>query len=379
MEIIDDAQVRLDKTVGVAHRKHRQRRITLAWGTSLLSKVATTGVQLIAVPLVFRALGEGGYAAYAAVTSSAGLIAVLNLGIGGSLVTPIAEAVAKSDDRKQALLVQAGLVPLVLLCILASLAVIPAVAFLPLSTLFGRVGVAGSWDLRVAALIAASATLAWCPLSAITFLRQAYQEIHFTNLFGAASNFLLCAGLLVAAKRSTSVSVFVAVFVLIPLGASAVNLGWLFLQRPFLLRSAGVRAWKNSRHLLADGIRFLGAGFSSILLYQWPVYWIARVMPASSSSWFAICMQAVVLPMASVVGLLMPLWPSTADAVARSDHHWLEITMRKGRIAVVAAGGCAFLITLFFGEQLLHLWLRKPVTLGWQVRGLMGAYLLLAT
>jgi O-antigen/teichoic acid export membrane protein len=175
------------------------------------------------------------------------------------------------------------------------------------------------------------------------------------------------------------VSVFVAVFVLIPLGASAVNLGWLFLQRPFLLRSAGLRAWKDSRHLLADGIRFLGAGFSSILLYQWPVYWIARVMPASSSSWFAICMQAVVLPMASVVGLLMPLWPSTADAVARSDHHWLEVTMRKGRIAVVAAGGCVFLITLLFGEQLLHLWLRKPVTLGWQVRGFMGAYLLLAT
>jgi O-antigen/teichoic acid export membrane protein len=379
-EIIDDAQGELNETasVAVAQRKQRQQRITLAWSTSLISKVATVGVQLIAVPLVFRALGEGGYAAYAVVTSSASLIAVLSLGIGGSLVTPIAEAVAESDHCKQALLMQAGLGPLVLLCILGSLAVIPLVAFLPLSTLFGRVGVTGSWDLRTAALIAASATLAWVPLSSITFLRQAYQEMHVTHLLGAASSLLLCAALMVAAKRSTSVTIFVAVFMLIPLGASALNFGWLFLQRPYLLRSQGFRAWKDNKHLLADGIRYMGAGLSSVLLYQWPVYWVGRVMPSSTSSWFAVCMQAVVLPMGSVFGLLMPLWPSIADAVARSDHHWLDGAMKKGRVVAAAVGGCAFLTALIFGEQLLHLWLRKPVILSWQVRGLMGVYVLLA-
>jgi O-antigen/teichoic acid export membrane protein len=273
---------------------------------------------------------------------------------------------------------QAGLGPLMLMCTLGSLAVIPLVAFLPLSTLFGRVGLTGSWDLRSAALIAASATLLWIPLSSITFLRQAYQEMHITYLLGAASSLLLCSGLMVAARHSASVTMFVAVFMLIPLGANVINFGWLFWQRPYLLRSQGFRAWKDHKYLLADGIRYVGAGLSSLLLYQWPVYWVGREMPSSTSSWFAVCMQAVVLPTGSVIGLLMPLWPSVADAVARSDHHWLDSAMKKGRAVIAAVGGCAFLITLIFGEQLLRLWLRKPVVLSWHVRGLMGLYLLLA-
>jgi len=378
VEIGNDAQARQHKEEAATHRQRRQRRIKLAWSTSLVSKIATIGVQVLAVPLVYRALGEGGYAAYAAVTASAGLIGVLNLGIGGSLVTPIAEAAVKQDERRQAVLVQAGLIPLFLLCILGSIAVIPTVAFVPLRTLFGRVGVTGSWDLRIAALIAASGTLATIPLSAVGFLRQAYQEMHLSNLIGALSNFLLCIALLVAVKLSASLAIFVAVFVLIPVGASAMNFGWLFWQRPFLLQSKGRGTWVDSRYLLSDGVRFLGASLSNVLVFQWPVYWIARTLPASTSSMFAICIQATVLPLGFVFGFLQPLWSSTADALARADRHWLDGYAKRARVAVVAVGGCAFLVTLIFGERLLHLWLRRPMVLAWPIRGLMGAYFMFA-
>src|ERR1017187_2626554 len=101
-QIVAHSQAPRHVTSAVAHRRQRQQRMVWAWSTSLLSKIVTIGVQLLAVPLVYRALGEGGYAAYAAVTASAGLMGVLNLGIGGSLVTPMAEAAARSDERKQA-------------------------------------------------------------------------------------------------------------------------------------------------------------------------------------------------------------------------------------------------------------------------------------
>jgi O-antigen/teichoic acid export membrane protein len=362
----------------VAHRRQRQQRMVWAWSTSLLSKIVTIGVQLLAVPLVYRALGEGGYAAYAAVTASAGLMGVLNLGIGGSLVTPIAEAAARSDEREQAMLVQAGLGPLVLLCLFGSIAVIPVVAFVPLSTLFGRVGATGAMDLRLAALIAVSATLAAIPLSSVSFLRQAYQEIHVSNLIGAGFNFLLLVALLVAVKRSSALAVFVAIFVLVPLGANILNFGLLFVQRRFLLRRETRSKWEIARHLMADGIRFLSASLSNVLVYQWPVYWIARTLPASTSSTFAICMQAAVLPIAFVLGLLQPLWSSTADALARADHDWLNRQIKRGRAVILTVGGGAFFTMLIFGERLVHLWLRKPIALDWQVRGLIGAYILLA-
>lgn len=362
----------------VDHRHHRQKRIKLAWGTSLLSKGATIGVQVLAVPLVYHALGEGGYAAYAAVTASASLIGILNLGLGGSLVTPIAEAVARQDERRQAELVQAVLVPLALMCLLGFIVAIPLVAFLPLSTLFGRVGATGSLDLRIAALIAFTATLAAVPVSAVGFLRQAYQEMHFSYLVGAASNALLCIALVVAAKQSTSLAVFVAIFVLVPLGGNALNFVCLLRQRRFLLRRQGAIAWKDRSHLLTDGIHFLGASFTSVLVYQWPVYWMARSTPASNSSLFAICIQATVLQLGFVSGLLLPMWSPVADARARAEHHWLDIQVKRGRAVVVAVGGSALLTMLFFGERLIHLWLRKPIALGWQIRGLIGAYILLA-
>lgn len=370
------AQRHLAKTIG--HRRHRQKRMNLAWSTSLLSKIVTIGVQVLALPLVYRALGESGFAAYAAVTASASMLSVLNLGIGGSLVTPLTESAAKQDEREQAVLFQAGLGPLLLACLLGAVIAIPIVAFLPLSTLFGRVGATGSWDLRVAALVAVSVTLATIPLNAVGYLRQAYQEMHFTNLFGTGFNVLLLIALLVAARRTTSVAVFVAIVVLIPLASAALNFVLLLLQRPFLLRRQGQIAWEVRRRLLADGIRFLGAAFAPAFIFQWPVYWIARSMPASASSLFAICIQAVVLPLGFVYGYIWPLWPSTADALARADHHWLNSQIRRGRALILTIGGCAFLTYLFFGEQLLHLWLHKPVTLDWPVRGLMGLYVLLA-
>ncbi|MGD0733399.1 MAG: hypothetical protein ABR956_19200 [Terracidiphilus sp.] len=379
MDISGDslAQGRLESAIG--HRRHRQKRMMLAWGSSMLSKVATIAVQVLALPLVYRALGEGGYAAYAAVTAFASMLSVLNLGVGGSLVTPLAEAFAKRDERKQAVLVQAGLGPLLASCLLGAIVAIPVVAFLPLGTLFGRVGSTGSWDLRVAAVIAVSVTLASMPLAAIGYLRQSYQEMHFTGLVGAGFNVVLLIAFLVAAGRSTATSVFVAIAVIIPFGGSALNFGLLLLQRPFLLRNQGHIPWSERGRLLADGIRFLSAAFAPWFIFQWPVYWVARSLPAATSSLFAICIQATILPLGFVSGFVTPMWSSAADATARGDHHWIESHVRKGRALIVCIGGCAFLGYLFFGQRVLHLWLRKPVTLDWQIRGLMGAYFLLAT
>ena len=378
VEVTNDPQTQRHTSSAIGHRLHRQRRMKLAWSTSLLSKIVTIGVQVLALPLVYRALGEGGYAAYAAVTAFASLLSFFNLGIGGSLVTPLTEAVAKQDKREQAVLVQAGLGPLMIACLAGAIIVIPTVILLPLSTLFGRVGATGSWDLRVAAVIAVSITLATIPLNAVGYLRQAYQEMHFTNLIGTGFNVLLLIALLVAARKSTAIAVFVAIVLLIPLGYATLNFALLAMQRPYLLRKQERIGWEERRRLLADGIRFLSAAFAPAFLFSWPVYWVARTLPASTSSLFAICIQATILPLGFVYGFMQPLWSSTADALAKADHHWIDGQMRNGRALIVAVGGCAFVTYLIFGERVLHLWLRKPVTLDWPIRGLMGAYILLA-
>jgi hypothetical protein len=179
------------------------------------------------------------------------MLSVFNLGIGGSLVTPLTEAIAKQNKREQAVLVQAGLGPLIIACIVGAVLVIPTVALLPLSTLFGRVGATGSWDLRVAVVIAVSMTLATIPLNAVGYLRQAYQEMHLTNLIATGFNILLLIALLVAARRSKAIVVFVTIVLIIPLCNSALNFVLLMVQRPFLLRRQQRIGWGERRRFRA--------------------------------------------------------------------------------------------------------------------------------
>lgn len=359
-------------------RRRRQQRVTLAWSTSLVSTVTTVAVQALTIPLVYRSLGQDGYAVYASITAAAGLISVLNLGIGGSLVTPIAAAAAEGNKSRQAMLVRAGLTPLILLCLIGASIVIPAVALLPLKLLLGKLGGGGSLDLRLSALIAASVALTAIPLSASDVLRQAFQEIHISNLLGAASNILLCAALLAAAYHARSLAVFVVAFTFPPLLVRVANCWLLISGRRYLLNGHGDFPWRESKLLLGDGFRYLSASFSNVLVYQWPVYWIARVLPPGESAPFAIFIQLVVFPLSFLMGFLRPMWSSAADAHSHADHRWLDSQIRRGRIATGLAGVVAVAIMFLAGQPIVRLWIRQPITMDWQTGGLIGANITVA-
>ena len=306
------------------------------------------------------------------------MIGVLNLGVGGSLVTPLAAAAAEGDEERQVVLVQAGLAPVIALCLTGMAVVIPAVALLPPKTLLGKASVGSALDLHAAILIAVTVALASIPLSSIDVLRQAFQELHISNLLGAASNVAVCLTLLVAAHYSTALMVFIAAFTLPPLAFKIGNWGCLFGQKRYLLRMPNRFPWRESQRLLGDGLRYVLASFSFVLVYQWPVYWIARTLPASESAPFAISMQIVLLSLSFTLGFLRPMWSSTADAHACGDHAWLERQIKKGRLTIVLAGVGVLAAMLLVGQPMVRIWIRQPITLGWQTRGLIGTLILLS-
>src|SRR5581483_10803048 len=94
-------------------RTQRTRRIISAWLTSAPSKVFTLLVQVIAVPVVYRSLGPAQYTAYASVTAIVWVFNFLNLGMGGAVVTPLAQAVALRDRPREAELLGTTFMPLV--------------------------------------------------------------------------------------------------------------------------------------------------------------------------------------------------------------------------------------------------------------------------
>jgi O-antigen/teichoic acid export membrane protein len=364
------------------HRDHRNHRLASAWLTLLPSKAVTFLVQAIAVPLVYRALGPAQFAAYAAVTAAVSILGFLNLGMGGALVTPLTQAAAARDHGREATLLGATLIPLAGVAALALMIVLPLLGWLPLDLLFGlAAATTPPGALRASALLACIGTLAAVPLSVTESARQAYQEIHISNLFGLLTNVLLCTGLLLAGSWAPTLPVFVAVTALSPLAVRLVSATCLFTSRPYLLpalRRWG--AWRLADRLAGDGFSYLGAAaIAGVLLYQWPVYYVARVRPAAESAAFAVYMQAILLTLSFGVSLAQPLWPAVADAAALGDRAWLHRVIRRAQAAALGYGALELLAFGLFLETLLRLWLRKPVPIPAAAGWLAGSYLLLAT
>lgn len=361
-----------------ASRQRLERRTQLAWVTSLTTKLGTLGTQLLAVPMVYRTLGQDGYAAYAAVTSAVSILGALNFGIGGSLVTPLAQAAARGQRQTEGEILRAGLLPLGVICLAALVVILPAIMIIPIPTLLGEVARAHVEGLRPALSVACGLTLVSLPLTLVGNVRQAYQEIHITNLLGAVGSGALFAALIIAARAGAGVAVFVTCFAGIPLAASVLN-GWLLLaDRRYLLTGwRGYQLWR-SRALAADGVRFLLAASAYFLVYQWPVYLMARSRPTATSAAFAVSMQMVLLPLSLVVGIVQPFWGATAEAAARGDVVWVNAQVKRLRRGAAAAGLVIGLIIGIFGEKIVWLWLGRSVELGWSLRLCAGAYLMLA-
>jgi O-antigen/teichoic acid export membrane protein len=362
------------------HRAHRFRRLSSAWITLLPSKGITLLVQLLAVPTIYRAIGPRQFAAYAAVTSAVSIMGFLNLGMGGALVTPFTRAVANRDEREQARLLSSTLVPICIgTGIMLGIAII-LLAVLPLRLLFGIASeVAAPEELRAAALVACIGTLVSIPLSVVDNVRQAFQETHVSNLFNTISNVVLCAGLLIVARFHPRLVAFVTIAALSPLAVRLGNLVALVAHRPHLR----LIRWRLASRvqifaLSTNGISYLGASaIASVLLYEWPVYYMSRVRPAIESSAFAVQLQLVLLLSAFGVSLLQPLWPAVADAVARRDRLWVRTAVSLSRLASLGYGLlCMFLLGLGM-QWILNQWMHRTIPMTRAACWLAGIYVLL--
>ena len=141
-------------------------------------------------------------------------------------------------------------------------------------------------------MLACIGTAVAIPLSVFENVRQAYQELHVNNLLNALCNGILCLGLILASLLAPTLPAFVAVTVLGPLVVRILNAVLLFHRRPYLFAMRQNVSWSQARCLARDGLSYMGAAaIAGLLLYQWPVYYMARVRAPLESSRFAVFVQ----------------------------------------------------------------------------------------
>jgi O-antigen/teichoic acid export membrane protein len=186
-------------------------------------------------------------------------------------------------------------------------------------------------------------------------------------------------GLLIASWLAPTLPAFVAVTVLGPLVVRILNAAHLLQRRPYLFAMRQSVSWLQARCLARDGLSYLGAAaIASVLLYQWPVYYMARARTPLESSRFAVFIQLIILILAFGTNLVLPLWGAIADAVARADDAWVKNVVRRARVAALAYGICGFVVFGLTANFVIGLWLHRPFSAGRTVSWLGGFYVLLA-
>ena len=97
----------------------RNKKILLSGGTGVAQRLLQLFTGLITLPLVLHALGVAGFGVWGAATSLAWAAGMLDLGLGGALVTLVPQAIAGNGDLRAivtaSLLTGAGLGILLLL------------------------------------------------------------------------------------------------------------------------------------------------------------------------------------------------------------------------------------------------------------------------
>ena len=78
----------------------RNRRVLLSGATGVLQRLAQLAASLIILPLVLHRLGEAGFGVWGAATSLSWAAVMLDLGLGGALVTLLPAARHKGEDMR---------------------------------------------------------------------------------------------------------------------------------------------------------------------------------------------------------------------------------------------------------------------------------------
>ncbi|MBB5372947.1 lipopolysaccharide biosynthesis protein [Acidocella aromatica] len=339
----------------------RNRRVLLSGAAGVLQRMAQLAASLIILPLALHCLGVAGFGVWGAATSLSWAGGMLDLGLGGALVTLLPAARHRGEDPRD----------YVTACLCVAVA-------------FGLLLLLGGGALALVCprltpsppfLVAGLCLALNIPLGLASSLWFGLQKGHVSGLWDMAQTALMLGFVMVGAWAGAGVTVLTLGVFGAGVVANAGSLTHVLLTQPSLRPSLRPKPTVLAHALRSGGflalITIAGACayvFDNVLA----LHWLGPVVAAQ---------MAVVLRMCiTVTGLLavatQALWPAFVEAVALNDHRWVGRTLLRGTLTVVGLACAGSGLIVLAGNKLLVFWLHQdlhlPLTLflamaGWIV------------
>ncbi len=335
----------------------RKRNLSLAVITSVISKIANTAVQVLAMPIALHVLGVARFGVYTSLAAAIGWLGLSSIGIGPGLTRKIAEAAAKEDYELEKRLVSSSfffmlsiILPIVCLSYIFVWLGDPLL-------IFGQKYLPYLHEIR----LGLSGLLFFFFLRMLLTIGEAsqmgYQEQYVINSFGAAGNFLCLFSLLFITRYfPTILGIIIAVYGITTFARLCNFLVLIFKTRPYLIPTLKLYNKSLLKGVIGTGIAYSLVQLSLILSYDLNIIVAGRIIGPSASARLGVLIQAVTLGMGMVAMITQPLWPALADAATRKEKKWIANAYHKAMKTIMLYAIAVGLIIGLGGKYLVLFW-----------------------
>ncbi|MEV6813687.1 oligosaccharide flippase family protein, partial [Micromonospora sp. NPDC051296] len=352
----------LRPATGAGGPPDRTRRLVSGVTTALLSRAVGFVTPIVLVPVTLPYFGTDLYGLWMAVGALVGMAAFADLGLGSGLMTKLAGCHAHGDDARAQRYVSSAYLMLSLLAVTTTVALWLLAHAIPWTSVFNVSGEVTPGQTRLVALVCLTAFLVNVPLSLITRVQYAYQQVGRSNVWQAAASLAGLAAVLAVVGVGLPPIAVVVVSVTVPPLVNLVNAVCFFGRghagiRP-RLRAVDLRAVRELSRL--SGLFFLitvvmsvGTNADTLL--------IAHALGLAAVAGFVIPARLLAQIGQLVVLVNVPLWPANGDALARGQLAWVRRMTRRMTMLSVLAAAVPSIVLVAVGDRIFAAWLSAPI------------------
>lgn len=336
----------------------RNRRLIQSIIGSVGGRAATLLAPFLVMPAMLDHIGPRDFGVWMTAIAVTNVAQFADLGIGNGLLTRLSAAFARNDSAAARADIASGY------AVLSAVAVPIAIAGLLLMTAAGP----NVSPIYGATLTAFALTI---PASVIQRVLYASQQVVRANVWTIAAALLSVGAAYAAIAADWSPAAVVIAYALVAPAMMVVAAAATFVRRRDIAPRIAAISASATRSLLGLGSHFLVLAILTATAMSADNILIALQLGEAAVTDYAVPARIGSLLTLVVGTIMMPLWSTYGDAMARGDHDWVWANARRmaavGFGAVVVAGGA---LTLFI-DPILMLWMgRSFANAEWIIGGL---------
>jgi len=335
----------------------RDVRIVQGIFSGLAGRGVATLVSFISVPLTVRYLGPERYGAWVTISTVIAWVALADFGLSNSLTNVVSEGYAKNSQDLAQNYVSAAFWSLAVIATLLALIFFCVWPSVPWDRVFNVQSAQARKEVGPAVAIAFGIFILNFPVSIVTKIYGAYQEVAKGNAWSAAGNLSSLAALITVTQlKGGLVSLVIAVsgaLLLVNL-ASAV---WLFAwSKPWLRPRPDRVTFSAMRKLTSLGGMFFAIQIAALVLFQTDNLIIAHYLGAAAVTPYSVTWRLFTYTAIFQIVSSPSYWPAYAEAFSRGDRAWVRHRFRINLRITIGSTLALALPLVFFGQGIIRKW-----------------------